>query len=122
MREGVFYCVYRVFILAVVALLVLFLAFDKWECPEELIPLGGLCLLVVLLYLLSAHRTAVSSALSQPLNLCSRMHGHCDENCFETCSGVIAQVISVCFAETFDINWPCAHIILGFSRSAFLRY
>ncbi|KAK1888430.1 Sodium/nucleoside cotransporter 1 [Dissostichus eleginoides] len=36
-----------VFILAVVALLVLFLAFDKWECPEELIPLG-------------AHRTEVS--------------------------------------------------------------
>ncbi|XP_033940788.1 sodium/nucleoside cotransporter 1 isoform X1 [Pseudochaenichthys georgianus] len=49
-----------VFILAVVALLVLFLAFDKWGCPEELIPLGGVCLFVVLLYLLSAHRTAVS--------------------------------------------------------------
>ncbi|KAF3854804.1 hypothetical protein F7725_022859, partial [Dissostichus mawsoni] len=39
-----------VFILAVVALLVLWLAFDKWGCPEELILLGGVCLIMKPVY------------------------------------------------------------------------
>ncbi|KAK5867410.1 hypothetical protein PBY51_011906 [Eleginops maclovinus] len=47
-----------VFILAVVALLVLWLALNTGT--DQLISFGGVCLFLVLLYLLSAHRTAVS--------------------------------------------------------------
>lgn len=66
-REGVFCCVFRVFILAVVVLLVAWLAIDTRKRPEQLISFGGVCMFVVLIFLFSAHRTAVSFALSQPL-------------------------------------------------------
>lgn len=69
MSKGVFYCVFRVFILAVVALLVVWLALDTSKRPEQLISFGGVCMFIVLVFLLSAHRTAVSFALSQPLTL-----------------------------------------------------
>ncbi|TDH09731.1 hypothetical protein EPR50_G00089010 [Perca flavescens] len=49
-----------VFILAAVVLLVLWLALDTSQRPEQLISFGGVCMFVVLVFLLSAHRTAVS--------------------------------------------------------------
>ncbi|KAL6106771.1 slc28a1 [Pungitius sinensis] len=49
-----------VFILAAVALLVLWLALDTSQRPEQLISFGGVCIIVLLVFLLSAHRTAVS--------------------------------------------------------------
>uniref|UniRef100_A0A4W6C9E5 Sodium/nucleoside cotransporter n=1 Tax=Lates calcarifer TaxID=8187 RepID=A0A4W6C9E5_LATCA len=49
-----------VFILAVVALLVVWLAIDTSKRPEQLISFGGVCMFIVLVFLFSAHRTAVS--------------------------------------------------------------
>ncbi|KAF1386703.1 hypothetical protein PFLUV_G00097650 [Perca fluviatilis] len=49
-----------VFILAAVVLLVLWLALDTRQRPQQLISFGGVCMFVVLVFLLSAHRTAVS--------------------------------------------------------------
>lgn len=48
-----------VFIVAAVVLLVLWLALDTSQRPEQLISFGGVCMFVVLVFLLSAHRTAV---------------------------------------------------------------
>ncbi|XP_029009151.1 sodium/nucleoside cotransporter 1 [Betta splendens] len=49
-----------VFILVVVVLLVLWLALDTSQRPEQLISFGGVCMFILLLFLFSAHRTAVS--------------------------------------------------------------
>uniref|UniRef100_UPI0037E902E2 sodium/nucleoside cotransporter 1 n=1 Tax=Semicossyphus pulcher TaxID=241346 RepID=UPI0037E902E2 len=49
-----------VFILAVVALLVVWLVLDTRKRPEQLISFGGVVMFVLLIFLLSAHRTAVS--------------------------------------------------------------
>ncbi|XP_070686612.1 sodium/nucleoside cotransporter 1 [Pempheris klunzingeri] len=49
-----------VFIVAVVALLVVWLALDTAQRPQQLISFGGVCMFIVLIFLLSAHRTAVS--------------------------------------------------------------
>ncbi|XP_028287984.1 sodium/nucleoside cotransporter 1 isoform X2 [Parambassis ranga] len=49
-----------VFILAVVVLLVLWLILDTSKRPQQLISFGGVCMFLVLLFLLSAHRTMVS--------------------------------------------------------------
>ncbi|XP_070763102.1 sodium/nucleoside cotransporter 1 [Enoplosus armatus] len=49
-----------VFILAVVALLVAWIIFDTSQRPEQLISFGGVCMFIVLIFLLSAHRTAIS--------------------------------------------------------------
>ncbi|XP_037624633.1 sodium/nucleoside cotransporter 1 [Sebastes umbrosus] len=49
-----------VFISAAVILLVLWLVLDTSRRPEQLISFGGVCLFVVLVFLLSAHRTAVT--------------------------------------------------------------
>uniref|UniRef100_A0A7N9B152 Solute carrier family 28 member 1 n=1 Tax=Mastacembelus armatus TaxID=205130 RepID=A0A7N9B152_9TELE len=49
-----------VFILAVVALLVVWLVLDTSQRPEQLISFGGVCMFIVLVFLFSAHRTAVS--------------------------------------------------------------
>uniref|UniRef100_A0A671XM92 Sodium/nucleoside cotransporter n=1 Tax=Sparus aurata TaxID=8175 RepID=A0A671XM92_SPAAU len=48
-----------VFILAVVVLLVVWLVLDTSKRPEQLISFGGVCMFVVILFILSAHRTAV---------------------------------------------------------------
>uniref|UniRef100_A0AAQ4PM98 Sodium/nucleoside cotransporter n=1 Tax=Gasterosteus aculeatus aculeatus TaxID=481459 RepID=A0AAQ4PM98_GASAC len=58
--DGVFYRPFRVFILAAVALLVLWLVLDTSRRPEQLISFGGVWMFVVLVFLLSAHRTAVT--------------------------------------------------------------
>ncbi|KAM7002499.1 sodium/nucleoside cotransporter 1 [Tautogolabrus adspersus] len=49
-----------VFILVVVALLVAWLVLDTSQRPEQLISFGGVLMFVLLIFLLSAHRTAVS--------------------------------------------------------------
>ncbi|XP_031420308.1 sodium/nucleoside cotransporter 1 isoform X2 [Clupea harengus] len=49
-----------VFILVVVGLLVAWLAVDTSKRPEQLISFGGICMFIVILFLSSAHRTAVS--------------------------------------------------------------
>ncbi|XP_035520486.1 sodium/nucleoside cotransporter 1 [Morone saxatilis] len=49
-----------VFILAALALFVVWLALDTSKRPEQLISFGGVCMFIVLIFLLSAHRTAVS--------------------------------------------------------------
>lgn len=49
-----------VFILAVVVLLVVWLVLDTSQRPEQLISFGGVCMFVVLLFIFSAHRAAVS--------------------------------------------------------------
>ncbi|KAJ0069489.1 hypothetical protein NL108_008271, partial [Boleophthalmus pectinirostris] len=47
------------FILLVVVLFVVWIAIDTSERPEQLISLGGVCMFVILIFLCSAHRTAV---------------------------------------------------------------
>lgn len=64
-----FYCVFRVFIVAVVALFVVWLVLDTSQRPEQLISFGGVCMFLVLVFLLSAHRTAVSFAVTHPVTL-----------------------------------------------------
>uniref|UniRef100_A0A3P9NQA9 Sodium/nucleoside cotransporter n=1 Tax=Poecilia reticulata TaxID=8081 RepID=A0A3P9NQA9_POERE len=49
-----------VFILAVVVLLVVWLALDTSKRPEQLISFGGVCMFIVLLFLFSAHRAMIS--------------------------------------------------------------
>uniref|UniRef100_A0A8C4FDM0 Solute carrier family 28 member 1 n=1 Tax=Dicentrarchus labrax TaxID=13489 RepID=A0A8C4FDM0_DICLA len=49
-----------VFILAALALFVVWLVLDTSKYPQQLISFGGVCMFVVLIFLLSAHRTAVS--------------------------------------------------------------
>lgn len=48
----------------VLALFVAWLVLDTSQRPEQLVSFGGVCAFVLLLFLLSAHRTAVSFALS----------------------------------------------------------
>lgn len=50
----------RVFMAAVLVLLVAWLVLDTSKRPEQLISFGGVCVFILLLFLLSAHRTAVS--------------------------------------------------------------
>uniref|UniRef100_A0A8D2ZFJ6 Sodium/nucleoside cotransporter n=1 Tax=Scophthalmus maximus TaxID=52904 RepID=A0A8D2ZFJ6_SCOMX len=49
-----------IFILAVVALLVVWLVIDTSKRPEQLISFGGVCIFILLVFIFSAHRTAVS--------------------------------------------------------------
>nr|XP_046250573.1 sodium/nucleoside cotransporter 1 [Scatophagus argus] len=49
-----------IFIIAVVVLFVVWLILDTSKRPEQLVSFGGVCMFIVLLFLLSAHRTAVS--------------------------------------------------------------
>uniref|UniRef100_A0A3B5N109 Sodium/nucleoside cotransporter n=1 Tax=Xiphophorus couchianus TaxID=32473 RepID=A0A3B5N109_9TELE len=49
-----------VFVLAVVGLLVVWLALDTRKRPEQLISFGGVCMFIVLLFLFSAHRAMIS--------------------------------------------------------------
>ncbi|XP_061577844.1 sodium/nucleoside cotransporter 1 [Cololabis saira] len=49
-----------VFIVAVLALLVVWLVLDTSKRPEQLISFGGVCMFVVLWFLLSAHRAMIS--------------------------------------------------------------
>ncbi|KAM6936819.1 sodium/nucleoside cotransporter 1 [Xenentodon cancila] len=49
-----------VFIVAAVALLVVWLVVDTSKRPEQLISFGGVCMFLVLLFLLSAHRAMIS--------------------------------------------------------------
>ncbi|XP_041853255.1 sodium/nucleoside cotransporter 1 [Melanotaenia boesemani] len=49
-----------VFIVAVVVLLVVWLALDTSKRPEQLISFGGVCMFIVLIFLFSAHRAMVS--------------------------------------------------------------
>lgn len=50
----------RVFIAVVLALFVVWIALDTSKRPEQLISFGGICIFILLQFLLSAHRTAVS--------------------------------------------------------------
>uniref|UniRef100_A0A673CJM3 Solute carrier family 28 member 1 n=1 Tax=Sphaeramia orbicularis TaxID=375764 RepID=A0A673CJM3_9TELE len=49
-----------VFILIAVVLLVVWLALDTSKRPEQLVSFGGVCMFLVLIFIFSAHRTAVS--------------------------------------------------------------
>ncbi|XP_045892364.1 sodium/nucleoside cotransporter 1 [Micropterus dolomieu] len=49
-----------VFILVVVALIVTWIILDTSQRPEQFISFGGVCMFIVLIFLLSAHRTAVT--------------------------------------------------------------
>ncbi|XP_032379397.1 sodium/nucleoside cotransporter 1 isoform X1 [Etheostoma spectabile] len=49
-----------VLILVAVVLLVLWLALDTRQNPQQLVSFGGVCVFILLVFLLSAHRTAVS--------------------------------------------------------------
>lgn len=55
----------RVFIAVVLVLFVVWLVLDTSNRPEQLISFGGVCVFILLLFLLSAHRTAVSFAVSK---------------------------------------------------------
>lgn len=59
-----FDCAFRLFILAVLGLLVAWLVVDTRHRPEQLISFAGVCMFIVLLFLLSAHRSAVSFTIS----------------------------------------------------------
>uniref|UniRef100_A0A7N6A1Y5 Sodium/nucleoside cotransporter n=1 Tax=Anabas testudineus TaxID=64144 RepID=A0A7N6A1Y5_ANATE len=49
-----------IFIVLVLVLLLLWLVLDTSKRPEQLISFGGVCMFILLLFLFSAHRTAVS--------------------------------------------------------------
>ncbi|KAG8012646.1 Sodium/nucleoside cotransporter 1 [Nibea albiflora] len=49
-----------IFITVAVTLLVVWLALDTSERPEQLVSFGGVCMFIVLVFLLSAHRAAIS--------------------------------------------------------------
>uniref|UniRef100_A0A8C9SAG0 Sodium/nucleoside cotransporter n=1 Tax=Scleropages formosus TaxID=113540 RepID=A0A8C9SAG0_SCLFO len=53
-------CAHRVFLVVVLALLVTWLAVDTSKRPEQLISFGGICLFLLLIYIFSVHREAVS--------------------------------------------------------------
>lgn len=57
---GGWFCVCRVFIVVVLGLFITWLAVDTRKRPEQLISFGGVCMFVLLLFLFSAHRMAVS--------------------------------------------------------------
>lgn len=57
-------CDFRIFILAALGLLVAWLVIDTRHRPEQLISFGGVCMFIVLVFLLSAHRSAVSFTIS----------------------------------------------------------
>lgn len=115
-----FFIICRVFIVVVLVLLVVWLVLDTSQRPEQLISFGGVCVFILLLFLLSAHRTAVSFALG-PLTLLK------DEQLLwrqlfrdKLACSVILHVISclsclVSSVETLDIICPCASVILRFS-------
>lgn len=48
-----------VFILLILVLLIVWLAVDTRKRPEQLISFGGVCMFIIVIYLLSAHRSAV---------------------------------------------------------------
>lgn len=77
--ETVFIVIHRVFILVVLTLLVVWLVLDTSQRPEQLISCGGVCMFILLLFVFSAHRTAVSF--------------DSNETCFEISSAVISPVI-----------------------------
>lgn len=73
----------------------------------------------VLVFLLSAHRTAVSFTLTHPvipqgyITMVTVVSKH---------DSLLSHNLSLpCFAETLDIIWPCDTIILGISRSGPLQ-
>uniref|UniRef100_A0A7N6BX69 Sodium/nucleoside cotransporter n=1 Tax=Anabas testudineus TaxID=64144 RepID=A0A7N6BX69_ANATE len=51
---------FKIFIVLVLVLLLLWLVLDTSKRPEQLISFGGVCMFILLLFLFSAHRTAVS--------------------------------------------------------------
>ncbi|KAG7280045.1 hypothetical protein CRUP_030501 [Coryphaenoides rupestris] len=53
-------CTMRVFIVVVVVLLVTWIAVDTVQRPEQLISLAGICMFVLISFIFSAHRSAVS--------------------------------------------------------------
>lgn len=59
-RTASLFCICRVFVVVVLGLFVTWLAVDTRKRPEQLISFGGVCMFILLLFLLSAHRTAVS--------------------------------------------------------------
>lgn len=59
-----FHCTLRLFILAALGLVVAWLVVDTRHRPEQLISFGGVCMFIVLIFLLSAHRSAVSFTIS----------------------------------------------------------
>lgn len=62
-------CAFRVLLVVAVALLVVWLVLDTRHRPQQLISFGGVCMFVVVIYLLSAHRAAVSFAMSHTMAL-----------------------------------------------------
>lgn len=106
----------RVFIAVVLVLFVVWLVLDTSKRPEQLISFGGICVFILLLFILSAHRTAVSFAAGVEL-----LWGQLFRN---TC-GCYRHTLSVAaFTETWDITCPFAPVIftliIGPSRTASL--
>lgn len=93
-----FYCGFRVFILAVVVLLAVWLGLDTSKRPEQLISFAGVCMFVLLIFLLSAHRTAVSLSPSQPPTCKTSPVAN---NCCEKHLSVISSLISFLFHWDF---------------------
>lgn len=100
------------------ALLVVWLVLDTRHRPEQLISFGGVCMFVVVIYLLSAHRAAVSFAMSHTMALLTAGATTVSKQYPRVLSRDLSPIV---FAETLDIIWPCAPICLRISKSASLR-
>lgn len=105
----------RVFMVVVLGLFVTWLALDTSKRPEQLISFGGICLFVLLLFLLSAHRTAVSSAASWVCGVAvaTAVSKHAEMSS--------SRVICVCFC--WDLGYclplcPVIFTVFGISRIA----
>lgn len=62
-QRGGVVCLCRVFVVVVLALFVTWLVLDTSKRSEQFTSFGGICLLILLVFLFSAHRTAVSPTL-----------------------------------------------------------
>lgn len=113
MNTSFLFCPYRIFIALALVLLVLWLVLDTSKRPEQLISFGGVCMFILLLFLFSAHRTAVSFA-----QFCQ----FTDSNqrwvimwCFEMC---VISIFLICFDETWGYQLVLCH--LKFPQKCFL--
>lgn len=92
-------CVCRVFIVAVLGLLVTWLVLDTSKRPEQLISFGGICLFILLLFLLSAHKTAVSVPPAEYVELPWRQPFRNTQRCY-------CRALSGCFCWDLGYHLP----------------
>lgn len=112
-----FNCTFRLFILAALGLLVAWLVVDTRHRPEQLISFGGVCILVVLIFLLSAHRSAVSFTISHWMAFLIAVPTTVSKDP----RVILSRDLSLMsYAETMDNIWPFEPHLLRNNQKRFL--